>query len=247
MKRIVAIGGGEIGRQGYQIETQKIDEEIIRLSGKKSPLVLFIPTASGDSEGYISVFQNYFGKKLSCKTDVLLLNKNVSRDEIRNKILSSDIVYVGGGNTLKMIAIWKRFGVDKVLEEAWKKGIIMSGLSAGAICWFKFGHSDSQRFDAHPEWNFIKVKALGWFNFIFCPHYHFEKREKGFATMIRKNGGIGLAFDNKTAIEIINDKFRILKSDDNAKAYRILKKNGKVVTEELIAENLKPLTQLSQR
>jgi len=247
MNKIVAIGGGEIGRQGYQIETQKIDEEIIKLSGKKSPLILFIPTASNDSQGYISVFENYFGKKLGCKIDVLLLNKHVSKNEIRNKILSSDIVYVGGGNTLKMMTLWRKLGVDKVLKEAWEKGIVMSGLSAGAICWFKFGHSDSQRFTDHPEWNFIKVKALGLFNFIFCPHYHFEKREKSFEMMINKNSRIGLAFDNKTALEIVDDKFRVLKSDDNAKAYRVFKKDGKIETQELTNEDFKPLTDLSSK
>ncbi len=73
--KIIAIGGGEIGRPGYPVETTKIDKEIIALSGKKIPRVLFIPTASGDSNGYTEVFNKYFGKRLGCKTDVLYLKK----------------------------------------------------------------------------------------------------------------------------------------------------------------------------
>ena len=248
MKKIVAIGGGEIGRKGFQIETREIDEEIIKLSDKKSPKILFIPTASSDSPGYISDFKKYFGKKLGCKIDILFLNKNSNHNDISKKIMSSDIIYVGGGNTLKMLTLWRKLGVDKVLKEAWEKGIVMSGVSAGAICWFKFGHSDSRRFvSKNIIWNFIKAKGLGCFNFIFCPHYHFENREKNFSKLIERDGGIGLAFDNKTALEIVDDKFRILKSNPKAKAYKVFKKNGKVKIEELINEDFKPLTGLSKK
>src|SRR3989344_8149361 len=99
--KIVAIGGGEIGRPGTNIETEEIDREIIRLSGKKHPKVLFLPTASGDNSGYCEVVQNYYGKKLGCKVGVLcLIKEKPLREEIRKNILGSDIVYVGGGNTL---------------------------------------------------------------------------------------------------------------------------------------------------
>lgn len=132
MKKIVAIGGGGIGRPGTKAETVSIDKEIIRLTGKKHPRLLFIPTASSDSPTYYPVIQKYFGKQLGCKTDVLyLINKELSKKEIERKILSSDIVYVGGGNTLKMLRIWKTQGVDKILKKAWDKGIVLSGLSAG--------------------------------------------------------------------------------------------------------------------
>src|SRR3989338_4536669 len=100
--KIMAIGGGEIGRPGYPVETTKIDEEIIALSGKKNPQVLFIPTASEDSEGYVEVFNKHFGKRLGCKTDVLyLIKEKLTKQQIRAKILNSDIVYVGGGDTGK--------------------------------------------------------------------------------------------------------------------------------------------------
>jgi dipeptidase E len=101
MGKIIAICGGEIGRPGTKVETNAIDKEIIKLSGKKNPLLLFIPTASSDSESYYEVVKKHFGKKLGCRTDVLYLIKDKNtKTEIRNKILSADIIYVGGGDTL---------------------------------------------------------------------------------------------------------------------------------------------------
>jgi dipeptidase E len=96
--KIVAIGGGEIGRLGYQVETVSIDQETIRLTGKTNPRLLFIPTASGDSVGYYETIKKYFGDKLGCRTDVLYLLKSVPDvSEIRSKIKRTDIIYVGGG------------------------------------------------------------------------------------------------------------------------------------------------------
>ena len=134
MRKIIAIGGGEIGRPGVKNETLGIDREIIKLSGKENPKLLFIPTASGDALGYIESAQNHFGKKLGCKIDSLeLIIKKYSKKEISDKILNSDIIYVGGGNTLKMMKVWRKFGVDALLEKAMKKGIDLSGLSAGSL------------------------------------------------------------------------------------------------------------------
>ena len=111
-KAIVAIGGGEIRTKG----TAAIDREIIRLSNKKNPKLLFIPTASSDSEEYWEHIQEYFGGFLKCKTDVLfLIKEHPSRAQIRKKIESADIIYVGGGNTLMMMRLWRRLGVDKLL------------------------------------------------------------------------------------------------------------------------------------
>jgi dipeptidase E len=140
IQKIIAVGGGEIGRpkEGggfYPIETIFIDKEIIKLSEKQKPKLLFLPTASGDSSGYASVVEQYFGKKLGCEVSSLLLKKEkYSKQEIEQKILSSDIIYVGGGNTLKMMRIWRKLCIDEILQKAKDKGIVLSGLSAGAIC-----------------------------------------------------------------------------------------------------------------
>jgi len=222
MGKIVAIGGGEIGRPGTKVETTKIDKEIIKLTGKKNPLLLFIPTASGDSESYYEVIKKHFGNNLKCKTDVLYLIKDkYSKEELENKILKSDIIYVGGGNTLKMIKIWKKLGVDLILKEAYKRDIVLSGLSAGAICWFKYGNSDSLKF-ANKQAGMIKVSGLGIAKGMICPHYDVEKQRKPeLKKMMRTTKGIALALDNCSAIEIIDDKYRIIYSKNTANAYHV--------------------------
>ena len=166
---IVAIGGGNIRTRG----TAAIDREIIRLSKKKNPKLLFIPTASSDSEMYWKHAQEYFGEFLKCKTDVLFLVKEPpSKIQIQAKIRAADIIYVGGGNTLMMMRVWRRLGVDKLLKAAYEKGAVLSGISAGAICWFDSGHSDSMSFYNPRKWKYINVKGLGLIRGIFCPHYN---------------------------------------------------------------------------
>jgi dipeptidase E len=218
MKKIIAIGGGEINTA----ETIKIDKEIIKLTDKKNPSLLFIPTASGDSEGYYQGVKNYFGKKLGCKTSVLYLTKALlSKEKIKKQIMSADIIYVGGGNTFKMMKIWKKLDVDKMLKQAHEKGIILSGLSAGAICWFKQGNSDSRKM-LNPKAPLIKVGGLNIFPALLCPHYNVEKdRKPELKKMMRKTSGVAIAIDNCCAIEIIDDTYRIISSKDSANAYKV--------------------------
>lgn len=227
MERIIAIGGGEIGRLGYPVETTRIDREIIRLTGKKNPRLLFVPTASSDSEAYIETVKRHFGKRLGCRIDVLcLLDKKLSKKEIEKKIFAADIVYVGGGNTLKMMNVWRRLGVDEILKKAHKKGILLSGLSAGAICWFRWGNSDSRKF-SNPKAGLTKVSGLGLIDALHCPHYDTEKeRAADLKKMMRKTSGVAIAIDNCCAIEVVDDKYRIISSKPSANAYKIYWKKG---------------------
>jgi dipeptidase E len=249
-KAIVAIGGGKIRTRG----TAAIDREIIRLSNKKNPKLLFIPTASSDSERYWKHVQEYFGKFLKCKTDVLfLINGKLSREQIRSKILSADIVYVGGGNTLQMMNVWRRFGVDKLLKAAYENGTVLSGISAGSICWFDSGHSDSMSFYNPRNWKYINVKGLGFIKGVHCPHYNSRTigvpRRKHFRDMIRKTGGIGIAIENNCAIEFIDGRFyRVITSKSYARAYKVYKSGSKVVAEQIRQEKqLGPVEFLNHR
>src|SRR3989344_1314715 len=175
MLRIIAIGGGEIGRPGFPVETTKIDQEIVRLSGKKHPRLLFIPTASSDSQTYLDTVQKHFGQRLGCIiTNLLLIKEKPSIKIIRSKILNTDIIYVGGGNTDKMLKIWRRYGIDKIIKQAYRKNIILSGLSAGAICWFKFGSTDSKSSDRSDS--YTKLKGLGLVSLTLSPHHIREKK-----------------------------------------------------------------------
>ncbi|HLC52881.1 MAG TPA: peptidase E [Candidatus Nanoarchaeia archaeon] len=230
-KKIVAIGGGVMKTGGLLA----IDKEIVRLSGKKRPKLLFLPTASSDSELYWFYVNKHFGKRLGCKTDVLyLIKEKLTTEEIKNKILSADIIYVGGGNTLKMMRLWRRLGVDKLLKQAWRNGTVLCGISAGSICWFESGHSDSMSFYSPKNWKYINVQGLGFIKGIHCPHYDSETlgvpRKNNFRDMIKKIGGMGIAIDNNCAIAFLDNQFRIITSKENAKAYRIFKQNGKLIT-----------------
>lgn len=230
--KIVAIGGGEIGRPGFPVETTKIDKEIIRLTGKSKPKLLFIPTASSDSEGYAKVVEMHFGTNLGCKVDTLfLLKQKLSRNEIENKILNTDAIYVGGGNTLKMMNVWRKYGVDKILVKAGEKGVVLSGVSAGAICWFRSGSSDSRRF-TDPKADLIKVNGINLVPALFCPHYDLEKdRKPDLKHLMEKTSGVAIALDNCCAIEIIDDMYRIISSKKTANAYRVYWNKGKFYEE----------------
>ena len=96
MTHIVAIGGGEIGRPGYSVETTEIDKQIIALTKKAYPKVLFLPTASGDSQSYYETFKSYYGETLGCNTSVLNLYAKPSKTIIKEAIMNADIMYVGG-------------------------------------------------------------------------------------------------------------------------------------------------------
>lgn len=243
-RAIVAIGGGNIRTRG----TAAIDREIIRLSRKQHPRVLFIPTASSDSEVYWTHFSEYFGKFLKCKTDVLyLVNGPPSAQQMERKIVSSDIIYVGGGNTLYMMRVWRRLGVDKMLKAAYQRGIVLAGISAGSICWFDSGHSDSMSFYDPRDWKYINVRGLGLVHGIHCPHYNGMTRgvprRRDFREMIRRIGGVGIAIENNCAIEFIDGRFyRVITSKSYARAYRVFKTGGDVVAEQIRQEDqLRPM------
>jgi len=238
MGTIVIIGGGEIA----DFETLPFDKRIVELTKKKCPKALFIPTASGEPEGYIKSFNKVYGGKLGCKTDVLfLLNAKPIKRELRQKILSSDLIYVGGGNTIKMMRRWRFLGVDKILKEAYKKGIILSGISAGGICWFDAGHSDSKSFYNPDNWNYVKAKGLGLIKGIHCPHFDSGTTRKGkrklrksdFKEFMKNYSAMGIAVDSECAIEFVDGKYKVLPTKKNGKAYKVYKKENRIIVEEI--------------
>ena len=153
---------------------------------------------------------------------------------------------MGGGSTLKMMKIWRKLGVDFLLKQAHDKGVIMSGLSAGSICWFNYGNSDSATLGKNKTANMIKVKALGFLPFLHCPHYDFEKgREASLREMMKKTSGVAIALDNCAAIEVTGDKFRIIRSKKTANAYKVYWRKGKYYKEIIrVSEILSPLSNL---
>jgi len=196
MKQIIAIGGGGFGRV---IKDLKIEKYIKSQSSKPNPKICFIPTATGDDQSYIDNFYKAFNE-LGCETSHINFFKRTI--DLKSHILNQDIIYVGGGNTKSMLAVWKEWGLDLILEEAYQEGIIMSGVSAGAICWFKKGITDS--WADHQA----TIDCLGFVEGICCPHYDEEPERIPYVKDILTSKKIDscLAIEGYTALHLIDDK-----------------------------------------
>lgn len=235
-RKIIAIGGGRIMvRRDRVPQTQSIDEEIVRLCGRKNPRLLFVPTASLDDEDYCQRINNHFGERLGCQVNSLLLYRNRPEPKvIRQLILNSDIIYVGGGNTLRMMNLWRQLGIDRLLDQARLKGTVLAGLSAGCICWFRQGNSDSRKFADESNKTLIKVSGLNYVDTLICPHYDVERhRQPALKTMMLKHSGVAIALENCTAIEIVDNNYRILTSMLNKNAWKVYWHKGQYVKAKL--------------
>ena len=199
---------------------------------------------------YWEDFRRVYGDTLGCETDVLyLLGVTPSREELKEKILSAHLVYVGGGNTLKMMRRWRRLGVDAVLREAYDNGVVLTGLSAGCICWFSWGHSDSMAFYQPDDWNYVRVKGMGFVDALGCPHFDSATagvpRKADFEGMVTRNRDVGIAIDNNCAIEVVDGGYRVITSQEGAGAYKLLSRSGTITTEPLEkSESYAPLAGL---
>ena len=172
MKQIIAIGGGGFGRE---IKNLKIEKYIIQQSKKNNPNICFIPTATGDDEGYIQNFYKAFDS-LGCETSHINFFKRTIK--LREHLKKQDIIFVGGGNTKSMLAVWKDWGLDKILLDVYNRGVVLSGVSAGAICWFESGITDSWK-----EHQAI-LPCLNFVNGVCCPHYDEEPERIPFVKKI---------------------------------------------------------------
>ena len=137
-RRIVALGGGGFSRFGRY---SKLDDYILSLAQKDHPRVMYLGTAGGDSDAHIVLFYEAFaGRARPCH---LKLFGTPNRSEWRPLIREQDVIYVGGGNTVNMLAVWRAHGVDTALRDAWEAGVVLCGMSAGSLCWFEAGITDS--------------------------------------------------------------------------------------------------------
>ncbi|GGF20229.1 putative peptidase YgaJ [Halobacillus andaensis] len=213
MRQIIALGGG-----GFLMEPENLylDEYILNQSNKPHPKICFIPTASGDSEDFISRFYDFFQKQ-DCEPSHLSLFKPPTRD-LEGFVLEKDIIYVGGGNTKNLLVLWKDWGLDSILKKAWNQGIILAGISAGSICWFEEGVTDSYGDGLEP------LPCLGFLKGSNCPHYDGEAERRPAYTDFVRSRKIkpGIAADDGVAIHYINQEIKdIVSSHPTAKAYRV--------------------------
>ncbi len=220
MRAIVAIGGGNLAAG----ETLAIDRTIVSLSEKVTPSVLFLPTASHDSRAYVEEFTAAY-HQLGCTVKALLLWENApDAQTLRETILSSDIIYVGGGDTEDMLRVWHETGVDVLLKEAWECGIVLSGLSAGALCWFHRGLTDRM---VDGQSTLVWCDGLGLIPYHVGPHYD-EEFWSAFDDFMPEADRPGIALENNTALMMLDDRLSILHSSENNHAWLLRPENGTV-------------------
>ena len=221
-KNIVAIGGGGFGRS---LGSLKIEKYIISLINKKRPKICFIPTASGDSSLYKLNFYRAFSK-LDCITSHIDF---FSRTEnLEDKVLSQDIIYVGGGNTKSMLAVWKEWKLDIILRIAYEKGIVMSGVSAGAICWFDKGITDSYAEEL------AIIDCLGIVEGIACPHFDEEKEREPYVHDVIKREIIKscICIEGNCALHVKNNiEYTSIDFGNGRKCLKVYKENDDLIKE----------------
>jgi peptidase E len=134
------MGGG-----GFTMEpdSRALDDYILSLAERREPRICFLPTASGDPDQHIARFHAAFDGRPCEPTHLSLFRLGSRPVPLRDTILSQDVVYVGGGSMHNMLAIWRVHGLDAILAEAWERGVVLAGLSAGAMCWFERGVTKS--------------------------------------------------------------------------------------------------------
>jgi dipeptidase E len=205
------MGGG-----GFSDGGSGLDDYVLELTGADRPRACFVPTASGESESYIENFLAAYSQRADASV-LRLFAREI--DDLRRHLLSQHLIYVGGGNTANMLAVWRLHGVDGMMREAWSAGVILCGQSAGANCWFEASSTDSFGPKLAPL-----EGGLGLLPGSFCPHYDSESQRRpsyraavaagelppGFAAA----DGVGLRFAGRELVETVSER-------PGAVAYRV--------------------------
>jgi peptidase E len=229
-RQVIALGGG-----GFSMEPDNpvLDLYVLRQARTARPAVTFLCTASGDADSYlVKFYQAHSG--YDCRPSHLPLFRRTPK--LRDHLLQQDIIYVGGGNTKSMLGTWREWGLPALLREAWQDGIVLAGISAGAICWFQHGLTDS--------WaeKLAVLECLGFLEGSCCPHYDGEPERRPAYHDLLLTGEIlpGVAIDDGAAIHFVEGEIhRVVASRPRARAYRVGVREGVVQEEPLETEYLR--------
>jgi peptidase E len=227
-RQIIALGGG-----GFSMEPENplLDHYVLQAAGVDSPRITLVPTASGDAADLIAKFYTSFNHYDCRPRHLPLFRQPVDLHDI---FFDTDIIYVSGGNTRNMLAIWRAAGVDQLMREAWERGIVLAGVSAGAICWFEQGHTDSTG-------GLSKLDCMGWLPGSCSPHYDGEVHRQPSYEGLQREGGIlpGLAMDDSVAAHYIDtERTRLVSSRPHARAFAVAARDGEVVSTPLSVDYL---------
>jgi peptidase E len=206
-RRIVATGGGGFGSS---LDNLLLEEFIVAQARVENPRVCYVPTASGDADPLVARFYRAFSR-LDCRpSDLTLFNRSVR--DLESFVLAQDVIYVAGGNTANLLAIWRVHGLDAILRRAWDEGIVLCGRSAGMNCWFEGSVTDS--FDRESLGPL--ADGLGFLPGSCCPHYDGEVRRRPVYRALVDSGelppgwaaddGVGLVFEGTSLVDVVSDR-----------------------------------------
>ena len=218
---IVAMGGGGFG--GGTTSPDPLDELVLELTARDRPKVCLLPTAGADAREGVTRFYDVFSRR--AEPTWLPLFERRDRD-LRTLLLGQDAILVGGGNTANMLAIWRLHGVDTILREAWARGVVLAGVSAGGLCWFESGSSDS-----FGPWLAPLDGLLGLVPGAFCPHYDGEPLRRPRLHELVASGALPATYacDDGTAVVFEDSELReAVTSRAGAAVYRVELVDGAV-------------------
>lgn len=223
---IVAIGGRVDVDEG-----RPLDDYILRLARRSPPRVCIVPTASGDEPSGVVDFYD----RLRGRAEVSHLTFFPwPPGDLRTLALEQDVIVVGGGNTANMLAIWRLHGFDQLLRRAGEQGIVLAGSSAGGICWFEAGVTDSFGPQLAP------MECLGFLAGSFCPHWNDEEQRRPvYHRLLREGFPAGYAADAGVALHFVDGELReVVACEEGSAAYRLEHVHGDVVETALPARLL---------
>jgi len=200
-------------------DNSRLDHYVLDASRATQPRITLVPTASGDSDRLIAQFYTAFNR-YDCRPRHLSLFRQPTDMEAR--LFDSDVIYVSGGNTRNMLAIWDAAGVTGMMRRAWEQGVVLCGVSAGAICWFEEGHTDSRG-------DLSKLDCLGWLKGSCSPHYDGEANRRPSYEGLLRSGGIkpGIAMDDGVAAHFEGTtRTRLISSRPTAQAFDMSLESG---------------------
>lgn len=190
-------------------------------TGKQSPRVSFVGTAKGDLERFLLGFYSTFANAGCVPTHLPFFDRT---PDLREHVMGQDIVFVGGGNVKSMMAVWRDWGFVEVLKEAYDEGIVLAGISAGAICWFEQAVVDSYASGLR------LIPALGFLSGSCCPHYDGEaQRRPSYSAFVASGeAGPGIAIDDAAAAHFVNGKLhRCVTSISGSGVYSVSAVSGR--------------------
>ena len=222
------------GLRPHASSVHPVIDYLLRLAGKPRPRVAIIPTAMGDSaEALVRLYARLPADR-SERSHLALFHRTIG--DIESYLLQQDIVFVAGGNTANMLAIWRAHGVDRALRVALEAGVILTGGSAGSLCWFECGTTDS--FDLYQLAPLMD--GLGFLPGSHCPHYDGEaQRRPLFHQLIQDGFPAGYAIDDDAAVRFVDGQLaEVVTAREGAGAYRVERVGGQVVESPLTARRL---------